>query len=267
MAALEETEMEATMNMMKRMEQLESSTVKSADEEPSAQHGDKIKVIYYLRDIKRKMVDEWKQKFRKYEDRVKSTEGDIFVGTPEVDAVVSPANAFGFMDGGIDRVFSELFGWQMQERIQKVIRDQYDGENFVGNAIIIPAYDKDPDKEHIQKLKTNNISNGKPIKYLIHVPTMRVPKDVINSTNAYLSFRGVILAVQKHNRNPENQPIRRVLCPGLGTAVGRMPFNRCAFQMVQAFEIFDLRLNDKLMKPDKLWDVRAHDKMMQEYNE
>ncbi|XP_076078821.1 uncharacterized protein LOC143048836 [Mytilus galloprovincialis] len=168
------------------------------------------------------------------------------------------------MDGGIDRVFSELFGWQMQERIQKVIRDQYDGENFVGNAIIIPAYDKDPDKEHIQKLKTNNISNGKPIKYLIHVPTMRVPKDVINSTNAYLSFRGVILAVQKHNRNPENQPIRRVLCPGLGTAVGRMPFNRCAFQMVQAFEIFDLRLNDKLMKPDKLWDVRAHDKMMQE---
>lgn len=71
MAALEETEMDATMNMMKRMEQLESSTVKSADEEPSAQHRDEIKVIYYLRDIKRKMVDEWKQKFRKYEDRVK----------------------------------------------------------------------------------------------------------------------------------------------------------------------------------------------------
>ncbi|XP_052078955.1 uncharacterized protein LOC127717255 [Mytilus californianus] len=118
-----------------------------------------------------------------------------------------------------------------QEQIQKVIRDQYDGENFVGNAIIIPAYDKDPDKVHIQKLKTNNISNGKPIKYLIHVPTKRVPKDVINSTNAYLSFRGVILAVQKHNRNPENQPIRGVLCPGLGTAVGRMPFNRCAFQV------------------------------------
>ena len=58
----------------------------------------------------------------------------------------------------------------------------------------MPAYDKEPDKEHIQKLKTNNISNGKPIKYLIHMPTMRVPKDVIHSTNAYLAFRGVILA-------------------------------------------------------------------------
>ena len=30
-----------------------------------------IKVTYYLRDIKRKMVDEWKQKFMKYDDRVK----------------------------------------------------------------------------------------------------------------------------------------------------------------------------------------------------
>lgn len=230
-------------------------------------YSNEIKVTYYLRDIKRKMVDEWKQKFRKYDDRVKASEGDIFIGTPAVDAVVSPANAFGFMDGGIDRVFSELFGWQMQERLQKVIREDYDGENFVGNALIIPAYDKQPDKEHLLKLQTQSISNGKPIKYLIHVPTMRVPKDVIDSTNAYLAFRGVILAVQKHNRNPHNEPIRSVLCPGLGTAVGRMPFNRCAYQMLQAFELFDLRLNDKLVEPDKLWDVRAHDKVMREYTD
>jgi hypothetical protein len=65
---------------------------------------------------------------------------------------------------------------------------------FQGNALIIPAYDKQPDKEHLLKLQTQSISNGKPIKYLIHVPTMRVPKDVIDSTNAYLAFRGVILA-------------------------------------------------------------------------
>lgn len=34
-------------------------------------YSSEIKVTYYLRDIKRKMVDEWKQKFRKYDDRVK----------------------------------------------------------------------------------------------------------------------------------------------------------------------------------------------------
>ena len=30
--------------------------------------------------------------------------GDIFKGAPSADAVVSPANSFGFMDGGIDMV-------------------------------------------------------------------------------------------------------------------------------------------------------------------
>ena len=30
--------------------------------------------------------------------------GDIFKGAPAVDAIVSPANSFGFMDGGIDMV-------------------------------------------------------------------------------------------------------------------------------------------------------------------
>ena len=37
--------------------------------------------------------------------------GDIFKGAPAVDAIVSPANSFGFMDGGIDMVgtFAETF--------------------------------------------------------------------------------------------------------------------------------------------------------------
>ena len=30
--------------------------------------------------------------------------GDIFRGGPSADAIVSPANSFGFMDGGIDMV-------------------------------------------------------------------------------------------------------------------------------------------------------------------
>ncbi|QEG22287.1 macro domain-containing protein [Mariniblastus fucicola] len=33
-----------------------------------------------------------------------------------VDAVVSPANSFGFMDGGIDMVYSQHFGWNVQLR-------------------------------------------------------------------------------------------------------------------------------------------------------
>ena len=34
------------------------------------------------------------------------------------DAVVSPANSYGFMDGGIDMVYSQFFGWHVQTWLQ-----------------------------------------------------------------------------------------------------------------------------------------------------
>ena len=35
----------------------------------------------------------------------------------ECDAVVSPANSFGFMDGNLDQLYSEHFGWHVQEQL------------------------------------------------------------------------------------------------------------------------------------------------------
>ena len=39
----------------------------------------------------------------------------------------------------------------------------------------------------------------------------------------------------RHNSQCQNEEdkIRSVLCPGLGTAVGRMPFSRCAAQVIE----------------------------------
>jgi len=37
-------------------------------------------------------------------------------------------------------------------------------------------------------------NEGQPIKYLISAPTMRVPWDISETANAYLAFRGIILA-------------------------------------------------------------------------
>ncbi len=42
-------------------------------------------------------------------------------------------------------------------------------------------------------------------------------------------------AVREHNRCHPDKLISSVLCPGLGTAVGRMPFMRCAHQMRTAY--------------------------------
>ena len=222
-----------------------------------------VKVTYYLRDIERKMVDAWAKIFKDHTDRVKVSLGDIFKEAPAVDAIVSPANSFGFMDGGIDMVYTILFGWQMQKRLQKVIREEYDGENLVGNAIIIPAYDKE--REELENIKKVNYNGGQPIKYLISAPTMRIPEDVSNTSNSFLAFRAAILSVQKHNRNPDNPPIRSVLCPGLGTAIGTMPVDRCAFQMLQAYEMYDLKINNKLVYPETLWRITDHGEHMKMY--
>ncbi|XP_076079504.1 uncharacterized protein LOC143049715 [Mytilus galloprovincialis] len=258
-----------SFELSSEMESLElGSSDQSLEVQPPVRDSiGEIKVTYFLRDIKPKMVNAWSTLFKNHENRVKISSGDIFRGAPEADALVSPANSFGFMDGGIDMVYTNLFGWQMQKRLQKVIREDYNGENIVGNAIIIPAYGEEPDEERIENMKKFNLCGGRPIKFLISAPTMRVPKDVMSTSNAFLAFRATIIAVEKHNRNPENEPIRSVLCPGLGTAVGRMPFDRCAFQMLEAFEMHDLKIKDSLLNPPNLWVVTNHNDFMEDYSE
>ncbi|MCA9068855.1 MAG: Appr-1-p processing protein, partial [Planctomycetaceae bacterium] len=53
------------------------------------------------------------------------------------DAIVSPANSFGFMDGGIDRLYTERYGLALQERVQSAIQTEHAGELLVGAALIV----------------------------------------------------------------------------------------------------------------------------------
>ena len=163
----------------------------------------------HLRDINSSLVNAWRQQF-KLRSEVSVSEGEIFDAGPH-HAIVSPANSFGFMDGGIDLVYSQRFGWDLQGRLQDEINGRYGGELPVGSATIVETGDPD-------------------FPWLISAPTMRVPETVANTVNAYLAFRAALLAVHRHNK-VHPSPIERVLCPGLGTAVGRMPESRCAYQM------------------------------------
>jgi len=70
------------------------------------------------------------------------------------------------------------------------------------------------------------------IQYLISAPTMRVPMNVANTVNAYLAFKAAIKAVFYH------PGINSFVCPGLGTAVGEMPYKRCAVQMFEAYQMY-----------------------------
>ena len=167
-----------------------------------------------LRDRKPELADAWREAFGDNQ-KVQVSHGDIF--DVRADAIISPANSFGFMDGGIDLVYSQKFGWDLQERLQQVLTDEHYGELPVGQAAIIETDDPD-------------------IPFLISAPTMRVPAIVDETPNAYLAFRAALIAVLRHNETQERK-IGSVLSPGLGTAVGRMPVERAAEQMALAYRL------------------------------
>jgi O-acetyl-ADP-ribose deacetylase (regulator of RNase III) len=155
----------------------------------------------------------WRAAFADCDD-VRISEGNIL--SLQADAIVSPANSFGYMDGGLDLKLSEFFGWDLEKRLQAELVAEHGGELPVGQAVIV---------------ETHHIA----IKYLISAPTMRVPMRVADTTNAYLAFRAVIRAVQAFNQTA-GEPILSLLCPGLGTGEGRMPAKRCATQMRAAYD-------------------------------
>jgi O-acetyl-ADP-ribose deacetylase (regulator of RNase III) len=170
-------------------------------------------VVYHLRDRGGPLAAAWEKYFAGIPE-VQPTVGDIF--GVKVDAVVSPANCFGFMDGGIDLACSKRFGWQVQDRLREIIRSDWDGELPVGLALLIQT-------------------NAADIPFLISAPTMRAPVNVANTLNAYLAFRAVLRVVQRHNQQHPSA-IKAVACPGLGTGTGEMPPTICAKQMRAAYD-------------------------------
>jgi len=141
-----------------------------------------------------------------------------------VDAVVSPANSFGFMDGGIDHLYSDRFGWHVQEQLQELIRARHGGELLVGTAEIVET------------------GRPRPL-FVIAAPTMRVPMVLRDTVNPYLAARAVFRLI-RHGVVPAGalagEPVAGVVTsvafPGLGTGVGRVGPNTCARQVRAAIE-------------------------------
>jgi O-acetyl-ADP-ribose deacetylase (regulator of RNase III) len=172
-----------------------------------------MNVKIFLRDLSESIIDAWHTVFAGYPD-IEISCGNIL--DLQKEAIVSPANSFGFMDGGIDLAYSRYFGWDLQKRLQRVIREEYYGELLVGRAVI---------------LETRN----KEIKYLISAPTMRVPQNISKTLNAYLAFRAVLIEIKEFNDKNDNK-IKSLLCPGLGTLTGCMLPMTCASQMKKAYD-------------------------------
>ena len=141
--------------------------------------------------------------------------GDIF--DADADALLSPANSFGYMDGGIDALYRDRFGMALEVRVQSEIRAHHFGELHIGEAIVVPTGDT-------------------PIAFLVVAPTMRVPMDVAHTTNAYVALRAALAAIHAHNIATPRDRIASLLSPGLCTGIGAMPPAIAAKQMRLAWD-------------------------------
>jgi O-acetyl-ADP-ribose deacetylase (regulator of RNase III) len=166
------------------------------------------------------------------------------------DGVVSPANSFGFMDGGIDRLYTEFFGPVVQERVQACIRGCHHGELLVGQADIVPT-------------------GHERIPYLIAAPTMRVPTSLGRSIHPYLAARAVLLLILRGRFScgeragqPVADHVRRVALPGLGTGAGRVAPAVCARQVRAAIE--DFLLGQHEFPGSTLQARKRHDRLAAE---
>ena len=164
----------------------------------------------YLVDIYEPLVVEWRRAFKKFSS-VEVIQGNIL--TVAEDTIVSPANGYGAMDGGIDLAYRDFFGVQIEDVVRSTIAENYEEYQPVGQALLV---------------KTGH----KKIPRMISAPTMIVPQP-IPASNCFLA-KNAILNIASQN----SKEISSVYCPGLGTGIGGVDPDEAANEMARAYEEF-----------------------------
>lgn len=147
------------------------------------------------------------------------------------EAVVSPANSYGWMRGGIDAIYAHTFP-AIEQHVRSAVLAYHGGELPVGQAVIVPTDMAAP-------------------AWLISAPTMREPGERLpqDTVHPYLAARAVF-RMWRDGRLEDDRPVRSVVStiamPGLGTGIGGVPPSVCARQVMAAWdEVFAPRGQDQ----------------------
>ncbi|WP_054056165.1 macro domain-containing protein [Alloactinosynnema sp. L-07] len=137
------------------------------------------------------------------------------------DAVVSPANSYGWMRGGIDAVYAETFP-SVEQSVRSAVLAYHGGELPVGEALIVPTGAARP-------------------AWLISAPTMREPSTVLapDTVHPFLAARAVFRLWRDavlDDGTPVRAAVRTIAMPGLGTGVGHVEPAVCARQVAAAWD-------------------------------
>jgi O-acetyl-ADP-ribose deacetylase (regulator of RNase III) len=161
----------------------------------------------YLVDINPAVVRAWRRSFEVFPE-VDAREADLLAIA--YNAVVSPANGYGFMDGGADAAYVQFFGSGIEAKVQDAIARRPEGHLPVGASLSI----------HTGHAR---------IPYLIVAPTVLMPE----ATTSFSSYRAMRAVLRLAGSDPKLGSA--VFCPGLGTGVGAVPPEEAAREMARAY--------------------------------
>jgi len=163
----------------------------------------------------RELVEAWQTAFAGWGDAIELHEGRFQDRLGDFDALVSPGNSYGQMNGGIDGAISAAFP-RVQKAVWDVIAERHHGYQPVGTAEVVETGDER-------------------CLYLVHAPTMRIPMRLTGELDIAVhdAMWAALLALERHGGRAKT-----LACPGLGTGYGAVSPARAAQLMSAAYRLW-----------------------------
>ena len=137
----------------------------------------------------------------------------------EVDAIVNAANSYGYMGGGVAGVIKRIGGEEIElEAVSKAPIP-------IGSAIITKA----------GRLKC---------RYVIHAPTMEQPASLVDVGNVMEATRAALECADENG-------LKRIAIPGMGTGVGGVPRDKAAKAMIDIIVNFNEKNLEEVILIDR----------------
>lgn len=143
-------------------------------------------------------------------------QGPLLADTAK-DAVIAPTNSFGYLDSGLDGLFSRRFGGRLQRALQEQIACEWAGELPVSESVIVATGDF-----------------GLP--FLIAAPATRLPGSITAEPNMYLSLLAALRAVDDWNALDEGPYMECVVLPDMSRYLPGWTAERLSFQLRSALD-------------------------------
>jgi O-acetyl-ADP-ribose deacetylase (regulator of RNase III) len=173
----------------------------------------------------------------------------------QFDAIVSPANSYGFMDGAFDDAISialspnprEGYGWTTN-KVQATLYQKWRGYAPPGSCTLVDVR-KDSTWHELKRGEENSNTTAEApeesgkhkggCKYIALCPTMRVPRKVDWDREVVFECAWSLwCALDAHNREVENSAlqIKSILMTPLATGTGKVSEAKWAAQYVMAMK-------------------------------